>query len=63
MIAKFLKDLNLFSDPIENYIATNFLQRLAAYFDLTADVAAKKASSFIDGQIVSPSVSAIKELK
>lgn len=62
MILKLLQDLNLFSDPIENYITANFIHRLAAYFDLKAAVAATKASRFIDG-LIAPSKSAIIELK
>lgn len=66
MILEFLKDLKFFGDPIENFIATNFLQRVAAYIDLTAEPVLSSTSAFIDNSVnslVAPVKSVAHKLK
>lgn len=66
MILEFLNDMNLFSDPIENFIATNLLQRVAAYIDLNVEPVLSSASALIENSVdslVAPVKSVAHKLK
>ena len=48
---------------MENFIASNFLERMAAYVDINAERALTSTSAFIDNALVAPLKSAVRDLK